>query len=77
VVPVEVGMKIDVKYDQDEKAFFVCWNDDIIGDRRDLEISTWCNKNFEDKEWTDGVANFNYLWTSSHKDVAMFCLRWS
>jgi hypothetical protein len=70
-------MKIDVEYNQDEKAFFVCWEDDIISDRRDLEISSWCDKNFEDKEWTDGVADFNYFWTSSHKDTMMFVLRWS
>lgn len=70
-------MKIDVKYDQDEKAFFVCWKNNIISDCRDLEISTWCNKNFEDKEWTDGIADFDYLWTSSQRDATLFVLRWS
>jgi hypothetical protein len=70
-------MKIDVKYIQDEKAFFVCWDDDVFGDCRDPELSSWCNKNFEDTNWTDGIADFNYFWTSSYKDTMMFILRWS
>lgn len=70
-------MKIDVKYNQAEQAYFVIWEDDIISNKRDLEISKWCCKNFEDKEWTDGVSDFNYFWTKSKKDVTSFLLRWS
>ena len=70
-------MNIDVEYIQEENAFFVCWKDDIISSSSDLEISTWCHKNFEDKDWINGVSDFSYLWTKSHRDVVLFSLRWS